>query len=140
MTSQTDAAQRRYDEPRGRNYRIDMTRGKPSPEQAELSNPVLTILDPDDCLGDGGDHYWNYSPATGIPEAKRLLVSYMDMPPDQIIAAGNSSLQLTHDVVAWSVLKGGRAVMARGKMAQNSFVRYRAMIGVLQSVSSLVSR
>ena len=51
MTSQTDAAQRRYDEPRGRNYRIDMTRGKPSPEQAELSNPVLTILDPDDCLG-----------------------------------------------------------------------------------------
>lgn len=140
MTSQTDAARRRYDELRGCNYRIDMTRGKPSPEQAELSNPMLTILHPDDCLGEGGNDYRNYSHATGIPEAKRLLGGYMDMPPDQIIAAGNSSLQLMHDVVAWSVLKGCRAEMARGAMASNPSVRCQATTGILRSVSNSVSR
>lgn len=100
------AAQRRYDELRGRNDKIDMTRGKPSPEQAKLANEMLTILRPDDCFGEGGDDYRNYGHGTGIPEAKALLGAYMGMPPEQVIAGGNSSLRLMHDVVAGAVLKG----------------------------------
>ena len=75
MTKETTpaAAQRRYDELRGRNYRIDMTRGKPSPEQAELANGMLTILRPEDCFGEAGEDYRNYGHGTGVPEAKALL-------------------------------------------------------------------
>ena len=52
------AAQGRLEELRGRNYRIDMTRGKPSPEQVSLSDGMLTILRPEDCFGEGGDDVW----------------------------------------------------------------------------------
>lgn len=105
-TTVADAAQGRYDELRGRNYRIDMTRGKPSPEQAALGNDMLTVLGPDDCFGQGGDDYRNYSHPTGIPEAKALLGAYMGVPTEQVIAGGNSSLRLMHDTVAGAVLKG----------------------------------
>jgi DNA-binding transcriptional MocR family regulator len=108
MTSITtrDAAQRHYDELRGRNYQIDMTRGKPSPEQADLADEMLTNLRPEDCYGEAGDDYRNYGHGTGIPEAKSLLGEYMGMPAGQVIAGGNSSLRLMHDVVAGAVLKG----------------------------------
>lgn len=108
MTKETTpaAAQRRYDELRGRNYRIDMTRGKPSPEQAELANGMLTILRPEDCFGEAGEDYRNYGHGTGVPEAKALLGAYMGMPAARVIAGDNSSLRLMHDAVAGAVLKG----------------------------------
>ena len=106
MTSSPEDAKRRLAELRGRNYRIDMTRGKPSPEQSGLSDGMLTILGPEDCFGADGDDYRNYGHATGIPEAKALMGAYMGMPADQVIVGGNSSLQLMHDTVAGAVLKG----------------------------------
>lgn len=102
----SDAARRLYDDLRGRNYRIDMTRGKPAPEQVDLSNAMLTILGPDDCFGADGDDYRNYGHATGIPEAKALLGDYMRMPAQNVIVGGNSSLQLMHDTVAGAVING----------------------------------
>ncbi len=105
-TTAMDAAQQRYNDLRGRNYRIDMTRGKPAPEQADLSNGILTILGFEDCYGEAGDDYRNYGHGTGIPEAKALLGDYMGMPPELVIAGDNSSLRLMYDTVAGAVLKG----------------------------------
>ena len=49
-----------YDGLRGRNLSIDMTRGKPSPEQLDLSEGLLEAMSADDCRGedgaDGVDH------------------------------------------------------------------------------------
>lgn len=100
------AAGSRLAELRGRNYRIDMTRGKPSQEQLDLSNGILTILTPEDCIGSNGDDYRNYGLGTGIPEAKALLAAYMGVKPGQVIAGGNSSLTLMHDTMAGAILSG----------------------------------
>ncbi|NKB57328.1 MAG: aminotransferase class I/II-fold pyridoxal phosphate-dependent enzyme [Alphaproteobacteria bacterium] len=91
---------------RGRNYRIDMTRGKPSREQLDLSNEILTVLSAEDCVNADGDDYRNYGFGTGIPEAKVLLGAYMGVPAKQVIAGGNSSLALMHDTMVGAVLWG----------------------------------
>ena len=49
-----DAAVKRMDTLRGRNLSLDMTRGKPSPEQLDLSEAMLTIVRPGDTTGEDG--------------------------------------------------------------------------------------
>jgi hypothetical protein len=65
--------QNTYDRLRGRNLGIDMTRGKPSPEQLDLSEGLLETVSLDDCRGEDGTDYRNYGILDGIPEAKRLF-------------------------------------------------------------------
>ncbi len=67
------ALETRYDEIKRRNWQIDITRGKPSPEQLDLSDGILTIVGPGECTGSQGDDYRNYGIATGIPEAKEFF-------------------------------------------------------------------
>lgn len=90
----------------GRNTQIDMTRGKPSPEQLDLSDGILTIVGPDDCSGADGTDYRNYGLGTGTPEAKAFFAEYMEVTPKEIIVGGNSSLQLMYDTLAGAVLYG----------------------------------
>jgi DNA-binding transcriptional MocR family regulator len=90
----------------GRNTQIDMTRGKPAPEQLDLSNGILTVVGPDDCFGGDGTDYRNYGLGTGTPEAKAFFAEYMEVTPKEIIVGGNSSLQLMYDTLAGAVLYG----------------------------------
>ncbi len=98
------AAERHLDSLR-RNHTIDMTRGKPAPEQLDLSDELLANMSPGACVGEGGD-YRNYGLGTGIPEAKRLMGAYLEMPSEHTIVAGNSSLTLMHDTLVGAVLAG----------------------------------
>ena len=42
-----------------RNLRIDMTRGKPAPDQLDLSDAIATLVAADDCRGEDGADYRN---------------------------------------------------------------------------------
>lgn len=99
-------AEVRYRELCGRNLVLDMTRGKPAPDQLDLSNDILTIVSPENHLGENEEDYRNYGLGTGIPEAKRLFAEFLEVAPDEIIIGGNSSLNLMHDTVAGAVLHG----------------------------------
>jgi len=95
-----------YDGLRGRNLSIDMTRGKPSPEQLDLSEGLLEAMSADDCRGEDGADYRNYGFLDGIPEAKRFFADYMDVSPDEIIVGGSGSLPLMYEALAGAVLFG----------------------------------
>jgi DNA-binding transcriptional MocR family regulator len=95
-----------YDGLRGRNLSIDMTRGKPSPEQLDLSEGLLEAMSADDCRGEDGADYRNYGFLDGIPEAKRFFGDYMDVSPDEIIVGGSGSLPLMYEALAGAVLFG----------------------------------
>ena len=73
---------------------LDLSRGKPSPEQLELSNLLASSLKPNELIAGSGIDTRNYGELSGIPEAKRLGATIMGVPEDEIIAAGNSSLTL----------------------------------------------
>ena len=94
----------RYDEFKNRGLKLDMSRGKPEKTQLDLSIPMLQ---PDDSFtSEDGIDVRNYGDTTGIPEAKRLFAELMDIPADQVIVGGNSSINLIHDALTRALLCG----------------------------------
>lgn len=100
------AAREAYRRLCGRNLALDMTRGKPAPEQLALSDDILTIVKPGETDGEGGDDYRNYGLLAGIPEARAFFAEYMGVAPDEVVVCGNSSLSLMYDALAGAMLYG----------------------------------
>lgn len=100
------AAEQRFADLSRRNLQLDMTRGKPSPEQLDLSDGMLTVVDAANARGEDGTDYRNYGIGTGIPEAKELFADFMEVKPDEIIIGGNASLTMMYDALAGGVLFG----------------------------------
>lgn len=84
--------------------KLDMSRGKPAPEQLDLSNALLGALG-DFKAADGTDTR-NYGGAIGLPEARALFGSLLDVPAAQVVVDSSASLSLMHDVVVYSLLHG----------------------------------
>lgn len=84
---------------------LDLTRGKPSPEQVALSDGLDEALGGDYRLDDGTD-VRNYGGLLGIPEARRLGAELLGVRPGEVIAGGNSSLTFMYQYVAHAWLNG----------------------------------
>ena len=85
---------------------LDMTRGKPCPEQLDLSVGLLDGLSRAEFKASDGSDCRNYGGLDGLPEAKDLFAAYMGVRPEEIIIGGSSSLTLMHDAMSWAVLFG----------------------------------
>jgi len=85
---------------------LDMTRGKPCPEQLDLSVGLLDGLSRAEYKASDGSDCRNYGGLDGLPEAKDLFAAYMGVRPEEIIIGGSSSLTLMHDAMSWAVLFG----------------------------------
>ena len=83
---------------KGEGLALNLTRGKPAAEQLDLSNALDGFLDGDYRAEDGTD-VRNYGVLRGIPEARALGARFLDLPPESVIAAGNSSLTLMFHVL-----------------------------------------
>jgi len=77
--------------------KLDMTRGKPCKEQLDLSMGVLDALNSASQLIVNKTDYRNYGILTGIPEIKALFGELTGAAPEELIVAGNSSLNLMYD-------------------------------------------
>lgn len=83
---------------------LDLSRGKPSPEQLDLStelNEPLASL-----IAEDGTDARNYGALRGIPEARALGGELMNVAADRVLAAGNSSLFLMYQVAATALQHG----------------------------------
>ena len=97
----------KYREYQGKDLRLDMSRGKPSVDQLDLSMGMMDVLSSDDDLTcEDGTDCRNYGVLDGIKEAKELLGDMMEVHPDQIIIYGNSSLNVMYDTVSRSMTQG----------------------------------
>jgi DNA-binding transcriptional MocR family regulator len=85
---------------------LDLTRGKPAPAQLDLSNPLLS-LPGDDYRDSEGTDTRNYGGLHGLPELRAIFGELLGIPVQNLIAGNNSSLELMHDLVAFSMLYGG---------------------------------
>lgn len=87
--------------------RLDLSRGKPSAEQLELSLGMLDVLDRRSILdSENGQDCRNYGGLDGIPEAKRLLAHMMGTHSSNTIIGGNSSLNLMYDIISHGMTDG----------------------------------
>jgi len=106
VQSHNAAATSRFEGLRGRNLSLDMTRGKPSPEQLSLADEMLTLVGPGSTDGEDGTDLRNYGGLAGIPEARRLFAELLDAEPDQVVVGGNSSLTMMWEVLANAIMFG----------------------------------
>ena len=96
-----------YQSEKDKGMKLDISRGKPSKEQLDLSMPMLDVINSSsDMHAEDGTDVRNYGLVDGIPEAKKLMGDLMGADPSQVIVWGNSSLNIMYDCVARSVLFG----------------------------------
>jgi len=95
-----------YEALKARGLKLDLTRGKPSPAQLDLSNALLDLdLSADHSSADGVD-VRNYGGADGLPELRAIFGELLGIPVDQLLALGNASLNVMHDVIVHALLHG----------------------------------
>ncbi len=94
------------DKVRALNLKLDMARGKPSPEQTALSKPMLDLLSSETDLTDEGAAVDNYGLPDGIPSARKLAAEILGVDAANVIVNGSSSLNLMHDTVCHAFLHG----------------------------------
>jgi DNA-binding transcriptional MocR family regulator len=94
-----------YDDLRGRGLALDLTRGKPSAAQLDLSDALLElpsgVKDPD------GVDVRNYGGLEGIKAIRAMFAELLWVAPEQVVAGGNSSLVMMREVLTDLWLKGG---------------------------------
>jgi aspartate aminotransferase len=96
-----------YKEMQFRDLKLDMSRGKPSIEQLDLSMGMMDVLSSNaDLRCDDGTDCRNYGVLDGIREAKVLMGDMMEVPADNVIIYGNSSLNVMYDTVSRSYSHG----------------------------------
>ena len=98
--------QRDYAELQAMRLALDLTRGKPSPEQLDLSNTLLR-LPGDDYRDQEGTDTRNYGGLHGLPELRAIFGELLGISVPNLIAGNNSSLEMMHDAVVFSLLHGG---------------------------------
>jgi len=84
--------------------KLDMSRGKPAPEQLDLSNALTEALHT--YIAADGTDARNYGGTIGLPEARSLFAQLLDVPAAQVVVDSSSSLSLMHDVIVYSLLNG----------------------------------
>ncbi len=92
---------------KAKNLKLDMSRGKPSPEQLDLTLDMLDCVNVREGFytADGTDTR-NYGLLDGIPEAKAIFADLMGMSAENVIVGGNSSLNMMFDYVAQAYATG----------------------------------
>lgn len=85
----------RYNAFKEKGLQLDMSRGKPSKEQLDLSNPLNASTD---YISDGMD-VRNYGMLDGIPSCKKLFADLMGVEPKNVIVGPSASLNLMFDYI-----------------------------------------
>lgn len=109
LSAQHELQQRNYADLLATGLALDLTRGKPSPEQLDLSNELLELP------GSGRDAYTdadgtdtrNYGGLHGLPELRAIFGELLGIEVPNLIAGNNASLEFMHDAVVFSLLHGG---------------------------------
>ncbi|KRE61037.1 aminotransferase class I/II-fold pyridoxal phosphate-dependent enzyme [Nostocoides sp. Soil756] len=88
-----------------RGLRLDLTRGKPSAEQLDLAEAMLSL--PTGHTDRAGVDVRNYGGVEGLIELREMFAELLGVETEQIVAGGNSSLTMMHDVLVFHLLHGG---------------------------------
>ena len=97
----------KYKEFQGKGLKLDMSRGKPCKEQLDLSMGMMDVLNSStDLISEEGADCRNYGVVDGILEARELLGGICQVPAENVIIFGNSSLNIMYNTVARSMTHG----------------------------------
>ncbi len=124
LKEREDQLRKQYEAYRALDLDLDLTRGKPSREQLDLSVGLDQPLDGSYRLEDGTD-VRNYGGLTGISQAREFGARMLGLRPEETLVGGNSSLALMYQYIGLAHLHGlagpatswrGEALASRGKV------------------------
>lgn len=95
-----------YELAKGKRLSLDMSRGKPSPQQLDLAKELLAMDMSANYKDKNGADGRNYGELAGAADAKTLFGEILGVAPEKVIAAGNSSLNLMFDVIQRAWVRG----------------------------------
>ena len=102
-----ESLNKEYAEAKSKGLALDMSRGKPSAKQLDVSLGLLdTINSSSDLKALDGTDCRNYGVLDGIPEAKKLMADMMGTTPDHVIVYGNASLNIMYDQISRAYTHG----------------------------------
>ena len=94
--------QRRFEEYKAMGLSLDMSRGKPSKEQLDLSMDMLKPID----YTENGVDLRNYGMLDGIPSCKKLFADLLGVEPKNVVVGPSASLNLMYDYIAQCYTEG----------------------------------
>jgi aspartate/methionine/tyrosine aminotransferase len=109
-----------YDDLKAQGLSLDLTRGKPSSAQLDLSDALLDL--PHGPLDQAGVDTRNYGGLEGIAELRAMFAELLWVEPEQVVAGGSSSLVMMREVLTDLWLKG--AVDGERPWGQEEKVRF----------------
>lgn len=99
--------EKEFEEVKGKGLKLDMSRGKPSKAQLDLSSGMMDVLTGDsDLVSSDGVDCRNYGVMDGIFEARKLLADMSEVPERSVIIYGNSSLNVMFDTISRAMTHG----------------------------------
>lgn len=107
LEAKHDQHRRDYTELQSKKLALDLTRGKPSSEQLDLSNPMLALPGDGQYRDDDGTDTRNYGGQNGLTGLRAIFSELLGIPVPNLIAGNNASLEFMHDVIVFSMLYGG---------------------------------
>ena len=90
---------KKYENCCSKGLKLDMSRGKPSSAQLDIVEPMLNVLSANELTKSRETDTRNYGILTGIIECRELFAQIFDVPADNVIAGGNSSLTMMYDTI-----------------------------------------
>ena len=103
-----------------RNLKLDMSRGKPSGSQLDLTNGILDRLD--GYMVEGGINARNYGCLEGIHEARKLFSDLLGIPRERLMIGGNSSLNMMYDTIVRHWVFGTHGHTPWGRLPKVKFL------------------
>lgn len=96
-----------YAQMQSRGLKLDMSRGKPGADQLDLSMDLLdaNLISQNVKIENGFDGR-NYGVPDGIPECKAIFAQLLEVPAENLIVMGNSSLNIMYDYIAHCMTHG----------------------------------
>ena len=114
---------KQYKEYQNMDLNLNMSRGKPSLKQLDLSMGIMDVLNSNaDMFCEDGTDCRNYGVLDGIEECKDLIGDMMENRPDNIIIYGNSSLNVMYDTVSRAMTHGIMGNTPWGKLDKVNFL------------------
>ena len=96
----------RFDACKSQNLKLNMARGKPSKEQLDLVDDILTVLNDSVLCNAEGVDTRNYGELQGIQCARRYWADVLGCKAEETFVGGASSLNLMYDLISKAYTHG----------------------------------
>ncbi|MCQ2382962.1 MAG: aminotransferase, partial [Clostridia bacterium] len=107
LNVELDKLKAQYDEFKAKDLKLNMARGNPSKQQLDLSREIFDIFDKtSDFIDAQGNDVREYGNLNGVYDARELMASVVDVPVENCIVCGSSSLNIMYDCFSRAFMFG----------------------------------